>query len=394
VSAGRETELPLGDAREATPEWLTEVLRRAGVLGRGRVATVDYRPNDAFNSSVTHLTVGYDREVTGAPNALVLKLNRDRWGEAEVGIYRLAMAEARPVPAMVPCFAAAYDAATGRSHCLLLDVSATHAPPVTRRQVLALDAVPSERRLEAMVDALAAFHAHWWTHAGAGTGVLRPPETMSTSAARAKRAADRAAQFARFLATAGSSVSRQTTRLCEDALGGLPALWERTYGQRFDEGRQLTLVNGDCYFAQFLCPREPGPALAAGGGAALPTYLVDFQEACFFLPAEDLVFMFATFWTRAQRREGDRELRLLRRYLRRLEEHGVRGYTWDLLMADYRLSIVYMLFRTIWDQTSGAAEGYWRPKLDCVIASYQDHDCAGLFDAASAAARHAARGTM
>jgi hypothetical protein len=64
--------------------------------------------------------------------------------------------------------------------------------------------------------------------------------------------------------------------------------------------------------------------------------------------------------------------------MRRLEEHGVRGYPLERLMEDYRLSIIYMLFRTTWDQTSGARETYWRPKLECVVASYGDHDCESL----------------
>jgi len=88
--------------------------------------------------------------------------------------------------------------------------------------------------------------------------------------------------------------------------------------------------------------------------------------------------MLATFWTREQRREGDREMRALRRYLRRLQERGVSGYGPDQLLDDYRVSIVYMLFRTIWDQTNGSSESYWRPKLACVTVSLQDHDCAGL----------------
>lgn len=88
---------------------------------------------------------------------------------------------------------------------------------------------------------------------------------------------------------------------------------------------------------------------------------------------------FTTFWTRAQRHENDREMRLLRRYRACLTERGITDYSLDQLLDDYRVSIVYMLFRTIWDQTSGASEAYWRPKLDCVVASYQDHECDSLF---------------
>ncbi|HEY3081778.1 MAG TPA: hypothetical protein VGM69_17945 [Chloroflexota bacterium] len=359
----------LTDAGQAGPEWLTEVLRRAGALGDERVLAVEPRPNDAFNSATTHLALGYDRDRPAGPRKLLLKLNRDSWGEAEVGLYRLAMPLDGALPTLVRCYDAAYDPATGASHCLLLDVSDTHAPPLTRERVLALDGVPRPEQLDAVVDALADFHAYWWEHPGFGTGVLLPPSSLRDAPARAERIRQRGEQFARFVDAVGGTVEPAVLRLCERALADLPALWEDRYGRRFGDRRGLTVVNGDCYFTQFLCPRAPGPD---------PTYLVDFQEASVHLPAEDLVFMLATFWTREQRREGDREMRALRRYLSRLQERGVNGYGRDQLLDDYRVSIVYMLFRTIWDQTNGSSESYWRPKLACVTASFQDHDCAGL----------------
>src|SRR5687768_10314292 len=142
----------LADAAEAGPAWLTAVLGRAGGPAAPRVVAVEARANPAFNSSVTHLTLRYDRPGPGRPDRLVLKLNRDGWGEAEVGLYRLAMAAPRPVPALVPCYDAAYDPRTGASHCLLLDLSETHAEPVSRDRAIALDGVPSPRHLDAMVD--------------------------------------------------------------------------------------------------------------------------------------------------------------------------------------------------------------------------------------------------
>jgi hypothetical protein len=340
------------------------------VIAEQCVVAVESRANPAFNSTVTHLALQYDRDGAGGPDRLLLKLNRDGWGEAEVGLYRLAMAAPRPVPALVPCYDAAYDARTGLSHCLLLDVSETHTAPVPRDRAIALDGVPPDADLDAMTDVLADFHAYWWNHPDLGSGVLVAPATFSDAAACAERITQRDDQFRRFVDSVGPTVDPAVLRLCARALAGLPALWADRYLRRFAEKRDLTVVNGDCYFAQFLCPRDR---------SGTPTYLVDFQEAGVQLPAEDLVFMFATFWTRAQRREGDREMRLIRRYLARLAERGV-AYHPDVLLDDYRVCIVYQLFRTIWDQTCGAGDAYWRPKLDCVVASFQDHGCADLFD--------------
>lgn len=60
---------------------------------------------------------------------------------------------------------------------------------------------------------------------------------------------------------------------------------------------------------------------------------------------------------------------------------GVTDYDWNTLLDDHRASSVYMLFRTSWDQTNGSSEAYWRPKLACVAASFRDHDCAALLAA-------------
>lgn len=92
--------------------------------------------------------------------------------------------------------------------------------------------------------------------------------------------------------------------------------------------RAVTLSHGDCYFIQFLCPRQ------AGSGA---TYLIDFDSVSTNLPAYDLVYMFATFWTSEQRLAGERETQLLRRYHAGLTTYGVRGYSWSDLQQDYRL---------------------------------------------------------
>ena len=63
-----------------------------------------------------------------------------------------------------------------------------------------------------------------------------------------------------------------------------------------------------------------------------PTYLIDFDSVSANLPAYDLVYMSATFWTPEQRKEAGREEKLLRRYHNTLQAHGVSGYSWDDLM--------------------------------------------------------------
>lgn len=102
---------------------------------------------------------------------------------------------------------------------------------------------------------------------------------------------------------------------------------------------------------------------------------MDFQDASLNFPAYDLVYLLCTFWTRAQR--AAHEDYLLHHYLEELHRLGV-DYSWQDLCADYRLSLAYMLFDPLWNAVSGSSRSYWFPKLSCLIAAYQDWNCAGL----------------
>ena len=354
---------------QATPPRLTAILLETGVLPQGEVLGVERRANEAFNSSIAHLTLTYTAMAPpAAPRQVLLKLNADGDGEHEVAFYRLVAELAAPLPMLVPCYAAAYDPASGASHILLADLSATHAAPVTRAQVLSGAGLPSDAHLAGIVDALARFHAYWWEHPRLGQGATAVRGWYTDAAAYAAHVRRREANWAAFSGSVGAGFPADLRALYTRVLARLPALWEPYLAPRVTACRQLTLSNGDCYFAQFLCP------IAAGG----PTYIVDFQDVSANFAPYDLVYLFATFWTPAQRHEGGREARLLRRYHAELCAAGVRGYPWEQLLLDYRLMILFMIFDPVWNQTAGSPESYWWPKLQCLTAAFNDLDCAGL----------------
>jgi thiamine kinase-like enzyme len=154
-------------------------------------------------------------------------------------------------------------------------------------------------------------------------------------------------------------------------LAGLPSIWERALAERMSARRQLTVSHGDCYASQFLCPLPGAPDETV--------YLIDFQGACGDLPAMDLVFLLAAFWTPEQRRGGRREERMLQVYLDALGRYGVAGYTWDDLVADYRISLAFMIFYPAWDARNGSSREYWEPKLRSLASAADDWQCRELF---------------
>lgn len=352
-----------------SPGWLTNVLQSAGTLSAGAVTAVQTETLVALNSAVERLTIQYSADAPqDMPRQLILKRNANHDGMCEAPFYRLVMALPQRLPMLARCYSAAYDPSSGDSFCLLEDLSATHAVPITRAEVLALCGVPTNTQLEQMTSALAQFHAYWWQHPGFSslTDVLEVRPWYRDAAFHEQHVQRRTRELAQFVAQ--EDVPAELILLLDRALAKLPKLWQHYIEPRATHFHNLTLSNGDCYFAQFLCPRS-------GVGNA---YLIDFQDASVNFGPYDLVYMFAAFWTREQRQEHNREMRLLRHYHQSLLAHGVRGYDWQSLLVDYRLMVNYMLFDAVWNAASGSSRAYWWPKLQCLAQAYYDLDCANL----------------
>ena len=109
---------PLPTRAPITPAWLTDALRASGALARGEVSRVDSAPTSAFNSYTSHLRLWYsDDAAPGLTTNMILKRNiPEPWGiEAgaqEVAFYQLVATLPERPPAIVPCYAAAYDPAS------------------------------------------------------------------------------------------------------------------------------------------------------------------------------------------------------------------------------------------------------------------------------------------
>lgn len=359
------------------PEWLTGVLRQSGALSSGRVLRVADSANDAFNSAARHLRVAYSADASGdLPERLFFKRNLpEAWavraGAREVAFYQIAATMASQLPMLAPCYGAEYDAASGDSWLLLRDVSATHRSPITRAQLLAGAGVPPDEQSEAAIMALAGLHAAWWQHPALGSGPLQVSEWYRDQGHFDSALREFTEVWNRLQQRSWATLPASTRTLCEAALAGLPRVWERLLAERIAARQHITISHGDCYFSQFLCP--------SSRSSDRVTYLIDFQGACGDLPAMDLVFLLATFWTPAQRHVQGREERLLRLYLDALGRHGVTGYGWDQLVSDYRVSLAFMLFYPAWDAANGSSRDYWEPKLSCLASAADDWRVRELF---------------
>src|SRR5213596_359563 len=118
----------LTSVEQATPAWLTALLRQRGVLrhgrGRGRVVSVQNRASTAWNSSSYHLELRYSPDAPAdAPRRLFLKMCKpDQFDPAEVEFYRFVQDKRAALPMLVPCYDASLSVEDGASHLLLADL--------------------------------------------------------------------------------------------------------------------------------------------------------------------------------------------------------------------------------------------------------------------------------
>jgi thiamine kinase-like enzyme len=368
--------LPIPDP--VTPDWLTAVLRQAGVLTQGAVQAVEQEMTGAFNSATSRLFLQYSAAATPkAPARLILKRNiAAEWGiEAgaeEVKFYTLVASLPEHPQIIVPCYAAAYDEAGGNSYLLLKDVSATHRPPLTRdQQISIVEGIPSEEDIASVVEALAQLHAYWWEHPLLETDQFVVGYWSRTRARFEQYRQRRTNSWNRLIANEASWFPDDLRALYEQVLAHLEHVWEQYLEPRFRARQRLTLIHGDAYFANFLCPQPP---------ATGPTYLLDWQSPGFDIGGYDLVNLCAAFWTSEQRREGQREETILRRYYATLQARGVTDYSWENLLTDYRLGLIFWLLIPVQDGADGARKAYWWPKMQCLVAAFRDWRCADLLE--------------
>lgn len=231
---------------DATPANLTAILRESGALPGGEVVAVDRRANPAFNSQITHLQLTYSPDApTNLPTHLVLKRNLDaawavRANAREVALYQfVATLPVDDLPMIVRPLAAMHDPATGRSQLLLPDLSATHGEPTERARVLALDGVPTAAQLDAVVDALAAFHAYWWEHPALGRAALPPDDALVTREGYDRFIAGIVAGWSAFASAEGKDFPNEQRARCEFAVSRLA----RTLGSFPGRARPLAAAD-------------------------------------------------------------------------------------------------------------------------------------------------------
>lgn len=341
------------------PGHLTEILRRSGVLGDGRVADVAVETTyPTILSSIVRLRLAFDGAAADAPGSLILKApHPDRlggtWqvGRQEVAFYK-DIAAASPAGLVPRCFDAHWDAGGEPWHLLLEDLTDSHLIP-TRWPL-----PPTLAQCEGIVRTRAHFHAAWWDDPRLGATAGTWPEAAAVEQTL-KRLGDCVARFTDQL---GDRLSDDRRAFYARLLEAAPRLAERRLMRR-----HKTIIHGDAHVWNCFLPRT---------GALDDVRLFDWDSWRLGNASDDLAYMMALHWHPDLRRE--RERHLLDCYHGELQSRGVQGYDRRALQDDYRLSVLWQTTMPIWQHAADLPPVIWWHHLDRIHLAVDDLGCRDL----------------
>ena len=336
------------DSLPTTAAELNSALYSAGTLREGEILSATLTLQ--FKSTISNLwfleVVYSENSSPTLPTKLVVKWPIEQSpapdrGEPEIVFYR-ELAPAFPSPPMVQCLATA--PLTSKYQWLILeDLRSSHTNPWPLR--------PSDSAARDAVAVLARLHARYWEAPTLGSTIgTLPTETSLRAMVHGYRD-----QVPSFIEDLGDDLPLADRLVLEAVFNSSLAPWLRLV-----DTRALTVIHGDAHTWNFLFPRS---------GHGLP-YIFDWQLWHIDVGPRDLAFMMALHWDRTVREQL--ELPLLHFYHERLIALGIRNYSFDDLLLDYRRCVVRNLTFPIILWSRGEKREWWRHRLDCALAAYRD----------------------
>ena len=340
---------------------LTAALRRSGVLSDGRVCKVAIENTyPTVVSRVVRLRLTYEPDNDAAPRFVIFKTafpGRDSSlgspGREEVAFYN-EVVPAKPTCLAPTCFDARWDEDTKAWHLLLEDLSESHT------SASSWPLPPTAQRCEAILVALARFHAAWWDdpRLGVSIGTWRDDETIKQNLQGFSQL------FAAFADRLGDLLSDERRDLYRRLVDKAPGLLARYHSHR-----NVTLVHGDAHVWNCFLPKHERSG---------DVRFFDWQNWRTGIPTYDLAYMMAMYWPPDLRRRRERPL--LDRYHAALLAHGVTGYDRRALADDYRLSVLLHLMTPVLHSAFGIPPWFWWNNLEHIMQAADDLGCRALLD--------------
>jgi hypothetical protein len=360
----RTIESPPWRTEDVSVRWLNEVLGRHDDF-RGAVISsfdIDHIGGEfGFIREVWRIKLNYDRRTSSAPESVAVKFaDRDPhlksvfFSDTEVNTYRHLGPDSEFI--MPRCYYSDFDAETGDYSILMEDLG--------RGRLVDEVGGISQGDAEALVKAIAIFHARWWGRTDLEQARWQPlPSDRATMRDRFVRYAQR------FLERYGGQVDDEFREVISLYREKLDPILEAA------SSPALTLIHGDLHTANVFFDTE---------FRGCPVTLIDWASTARGKGATDISSLAVVGLTVEVRRAVEDSL--VRLYHAILVSEGVTGYSMDQFRADYRSGFLYPFKFTegvlgYLYLSDERGQDIARAKIERTSAALRDHDLVGLLRA-------------
>jgi hypothetical protein len=254
--------------------------------------------------------------IANMPPTLLLKT--DLASPREAHFYQMLGTSDLPVP---HCYAVRL----GSPNLILTtDLSSTHTDLSDWPNPLPLQATRD------VLEALAEFHAHYWDLPCDSPLAACLPIFLHDRAAYDNFINHLRHDFEIYAHSMGSLVEPAHLRLYHSVLTFLPTCWDEIWVPRIESGRKLPLIHGDLGPANILYPH-------GGAGKVVFTNWETHRRG---LPTSDLAMLLGCQLSPLY----EDALPLLKVYHAALLRHGVKAYSFNDLLDDYQIALLFELF--------------------------------------------------
>jgi hypothetical protein len=361
-------EIPRSPA-DLSPGWLTRALQYGQATGTGAVSEFKcsyLESGTGLYGQIFRLKLTYDPPESVGPRTIIAKFSssnpamRQRPNtrasyEREVRFYQEAAQES-PIP--VPtCYYADVDMESGWHILLLEDLAPAHSGSRSRGC--------SRNEARIAIRQIARFHAHWWENPGLDkfkwlSGTQFPGD----------------AELARFREQLWPAFLRKVnTRLPDEVIriGEMLGEYKGRITRHLFAQKPQTLVHGDYQLENMMF----------GTAGEENFFVVDWQLVKRGCGIFDVAYFLSQSLTQEDRKAI--EMNILHDYLRILDDYGVRDYSFDDALYDYRLSLIHRFGNLITTVTTMPfTEEQIMMHVDVllprIIPALLDHDCHLLLD--------------
>ena len=348
---------------QVTPDWLTNLLRKKGLVKLGKVTDIAQTKSRQTNvSTVYFLTISFDQQESFAPKKLFLKIPSPEfqwngWGKKEIQFYTEIISEMRKVfnwnelPFIRP-YDVAYSNDTDHSHFLFEDISdefqTIDGPP------------PTIEHCQRAMEAFALVHAHWWEHPKLLHNYSEP-YTLQMIDSYINSAQTKLQDFIEFR---GAALSSKHAEFLET----VASTWPAKRVERLVCGKGITMVHRDPHTLNVLYSYDKNNVRVK---------IIDWQSWRVDTGTDDIAYYMACHWPTELRR--DRETGLVNLYHKKLIDYCVENYTWEECWYDYRASVIRCVFflMAAWSPRQWE-RGWWWDKLSHGLQAFEDLNCKEL----------------